>query len=160
MMLIEIHEMFNQDPDFPSGYASRLIYYGNDDSGYAFCQIYMDSDCAASASSTVVPPTVDDMMTEMEMATHNLIVAPGGMVLVISSMALGSVFTWYLMRFRMRKYHAYKRENVLGDLSMRAFEEDDHYYHSRQQPGIDSAILTGYGAIIGVEKKLDEDALI
>jgi hypothetical protein len=60
----------------------------------------------------------------------------------------------------MRKYHSYKSETVLGDLSMRAFEEDAHYFHSEQRPGIDSAIPTGYGATIGDEKKIDEDALI
>ncbi len=185
MMLIEIHEIFNQDPNFPSGYAFRLIYNGSVltskmdgcakgselcDSQILVKQVmpfakYMERDCAASISSTVVvPPPADDMMTEMEMVTHNLIVAPGGVwvivVLVLSSMAMGSAFTWCLMRCRMRKYHAYKSEHVLGDLSMRAFEEDDHYYPSGQRPGIDYAIPTGYGATIGDGKKLDEDALI
>ncbi|KAL7441335.1 hypothetical protein ACHAXH_005793 [Discostella pseudostelligera] len=185
MVIIEIHEILNQDPDFPSGFAFRLIYNGNVltskmdgcaegselcDSQILVKQVmpfakYMERDCAASTSpSTVVPVPADDLLTEMEIATHNLLVAPGGVwvivALVISSMAFGCLLMWCLMRYRMRKYHAYKSENVLGDLSMRAFEEDDHYYHSEQRPGIDSAIPAGYGATVGDEKKLDEDALI
>lgn len=184
MLLIEIHEILNHDPDFPSGYAFRLIYNGNIltskmdgcNEGSELCdsqvlvkQImpfakYKERDCASTSSSIVVPTPADDLVTEMEMATHNLLVAPGGVwvivVLVLSSMAVGSILMWCLMRCRMRKYHSYKSETVLGDLSMRAFEEDAHYFHSEQRPGIDSAIPTGYGATIGDEKKIDEDALI
>ena len=62
-------------------------------------------------------------MTEMERATIDMLVAPGGALaiasLVISSMVMGGVLMWFLMRQERRKYECYAfRDSVMG-LSMR-----------------------------------------
>jgi hypothetical protein len=66
-------------------------------------------------------------MTEMEMAAIDMLVAPGGALaipsLVISSMVMGGVLMWFLMRQERWKYESYAfRDSVMG-LSMREMDE-------------------------------------
>ena len=153
MVLIEIHEINNataHQPQqastaFPSGYAFRLIYNGEVltsrmdgcDSELCdslvlvervrlFAKPYDDADCASSSSSpsNPTPPDDGDLMTEMERATKDMLVAPGGAwamaLLVISSMVLGGVLMWFLMRQERRKYERYAgRDGSVMGLSMR-----------------------------------------
>lgn len=182
MIQLEIHEIMSSSdlgPDFPSGYAFRLVYNGQvltskmdgcaADSELCDSQVlvkqvmpfakYMDRECASQATSIAPSGADDDMMTEMKTATENLITAPGGVwvvvLLVILSMLLGSVMTCFLMRRQMRRYRQYRRESLaMGDMSMTVMEDDAH--HS----SIDSAISTKYGATHEDEKKYDENSLI
>mmetsp|Transcript_16080 Transcript_16080/g.34769 ORF Transcript_16080/g.34769 Transcript_16080/m.34769 type:complete len:668 (-) Transcript_16080:120-2123(-) len=184
MAQIEIHEMMNSDEgsDFPSGYAFRLIYNGEVltskmdgcTAGSELCDSqvlvkhvmpfakYQERDCA---STTSIAPHEDNMMTEMKTATESLFAAPGGVwvvvALVIFFTAFGSIMTCYLMRRQMQKYHEYRRESlVLGDLSMRAVDDDEHHFHHEDSQGTASAISTEYGGTHGDEMKFDENNLI
>lgn len=185
IILIEIHEILNADEAFPSGYAFRLIYNGQVltskmdgcaagselcDSQVLVKQVmpfakYMERDCA-STFAPAVPPAApasdsDDLMKEMKTATENLVAAPGGVwvivVTVLISMTAGGILMWLLMRRQMKKYADYRRESVLGDLSLRVMSNDENQFHTEgDQGGIDSAVSTGgYGATNEDEKKVD-----
>jgi hypothetical protein len=133
MVLIKIHKInataHQLATVFSLGYAFRLIYNpkvlmskmdGCDldlcDSSVLvervtpFAKPYNDADCASSSSD---PPTDHpsaladgDLMMEMERATRDMLVAPGGAwaiaLLVISSMVLGGVLMCFLMRQETR----------------------------------------------------------
>ncbi|KAL7543311.1 hypothetical protein ACHAXR_012620 [Thalassiosira sp. AJA248-18] len=187
MMQIEIHEILNSDEGsaFPSGYAFRLIFNGKVltskmdgcaanselcDSQVLVKQVmpfakYQERDCASTTASVVPPPTEEEgLITEMESATKNLFTAPGGMwvvmLLVISSMILGSVLTFYMMKRRMRNEYGYRRDGLApGDLSMSVLD-DESPFHTEDSPGVDSAVAANYGTHNGDEKKSDENNLI
>jgi len=97
------HQPQQASTAFPSGYAFRLIYNGEVltsrmdgcDSELcdslvlvervrAFAKPYDDPECASLSSSsstspsTPTPPDDGDLMTEMERATRDMLVAPGG----------------------------------------------------------------------------------
>ena len=106
-------------------------------------------------------------MTEMEMAAIDMLVAPGGALaiasLVISSMVMGCVLMWFLMRQERRKYESYAvRDSVMG-LSMREMDEG---HDGRRNFDIDSAVSTnnGFRLANGDEQKksfdIDENELI
>lgn len=177
MMQIEIHEMliYGEGSDFPSGFAFRLIYNGQvltskmdgctEGSELCDSQVltshvmpfakYQERDCARTTEA----PLPDDTgkMTEMKAATESLIAAPGGVwvviLLVIFSAALGSAMTVILNKRQSKKYREYRRDCAhLGDLSMEAVGEDEHYQHEASK-GIDSAVSAN-----GI--KFDENNLI
>jgi hypothetical protein len=191
MILIEIHEInataHRLTTVYPSGFAFRLIYNGKVltsrmdgcDSELCdsrvlvervkpFAKPYDDADCASSSSSTTDQSAASgDLMTEMERATIDMLVAPGGALaiasLVISSMVMGGVLMWFLMRQERRKYESYAfRDSVMG-LSMR---ETDEGLDGRRNFDIDSAVSTnnGFRLANGDEQKksfdIDENELI
>jgi hypothetical protein len=160
---------------FPSGYAFRLIYNGEvltsrmDGCDSEFCDSlvlvervrpfarpYDDADCASSPSSSTPTPPDDggDLVTEMERATRDMLVAPGGAwamaLLAASSMVLGGVIMWFLMRQERRKYESYagRDGDVVMGLSMRAMSDDDgdgrrDFRCAAGSSGIDSAVSAG-----------------
>ncbi len=150
------HQPQQASTAFPSGYdAFRLIYNGEVltsrmdgcDSELcdslvlvervrAFAKPYDDAECASLSSSsstlpsTPTPPDDGDLMTEMERATRDMLVAPGGTwamaLLVISSMVLGGVPMWFQMRQESRKYERYAdRDGSVMGLSMRVMSDED-----------------------------------
>lgn len=184
MILIEIHEInetaHHLTTVYPSGFAFRLIYNGmvltsrmdGCDSDLCdsrvltervrpFAKPYNDADCASSSSSTTdSSASSGDLMTEMERATRDMLVAPGGALaiasLVISSMVLGGVLMWFLMRQERRKYESCAgRDSVMG-LSMREVDDD---HDGRRNFDIDSAVSAN-----GSQQKrafnIDENELI
>lgn len=167
MLQIEIHEVLDTDEKFPSGYAFRLIYNGNvltskmdACSGYELCDAhilvkqvmsfaskYEEANCAAKIQSAK-----ESKMDEMKYATVNIISTPGGilivLLLVVISMALGSVITCFVMRRRIRKEYKYNDTLALAELSMSVLDDDDEndYNGGVERPRI--------------EKKIDENSLI
>ncbi len=109
---------------FHSGYAFRLIYNGEvltsrmDRCNSELCNLlvlvervspfarpYDNADCASLLSSLLTPTPPDNgsnLVTEMERATRDMLVAPGGawamVLLATSSTVLGGVIMWFLMR--------------------------------------------------------------
>ncbi len=108
-----------------------------------FAKPYHDADCASSSLTTTDPLAASgDLMTKMERATIDMLVAPGGALaiasLVISSMVMGGVLMWFLMRQERRKYESYAvRDSVMG-LSMREMDEG---HDLRRNFNIDSAVV-------------------
>ena len=168
------HQPQQASTAFPSGYAFRLIYNGEVltsrmdgcDSDLCdslvlvetvrpFARPYDDAECASSPSSPPSTPTPPDgadggdLMTEMERAARDMLVAPGGVwamaLLVMSSMALGGVLMWFLMRQERRKYERYAgRDGAMG-LSMRVMSDEDDdgrrdFRSTAGLSGIDSAV--------------------
>ena len=198
MVLIEIHEINatahqpqQASTAFPSGYAFRLIYNGEVltsrmdgcDSELCdslvlvervrlFAKPYDDADCASSSSSpsNPTPPDDGDLMTEMERATKDMLVAPGGAwamaLLVISSMVLGGVLMWFLMRQERRKYERAGRDGSVMGLSMRVMsdEDDDGRRNFRSttagSSGIDSAVSAAHHEDEKKSFDIDENELI
>jgi hypothetical protein len=194
MILIEIHEInataHHLTTIYPSGYAFRLIYNGEvltsrmdgcdselcDSSVLVervkpFAKPYNDADCVSSSSSSgpLADPSAasGDLMTEMERATRDMLVAPGGAwaiaSLVISSMVMGGVLMWFLMRQERRKYDSYAGGDGVMGLSMRVMDED---HEGRRNFDIDSAVSTNnqFRLANGDEQKksfdIDENELI
>lgn len=173
MLQIEIHEITNSDSatNFPSGYAFRLIYNGEVltskmdgcDDGSELCDSkvlvnqvmpfakYQERQCASTKAAA---PPGDGVIDKMENATKSLIVAPGGVlvivVLILFSMIFGGILTWSIMRRRMQN-HGYRENLALGELSMEALGEDT---------SIDSAVLHTNGGNNKNEARLDENTLI
>ena len=167
------HQPQQASTAFPSGYAFRLIYNGEVltsrmdgcDSELcdslvlvervrAFSKPYDDAECASLSSSsstspsTPTPPDDGDLMTEMERATRDMLIAPGGAwamaLLVISSMVLGGVLMWFLMRQERRKHERYAcRDGSVMGMSMRVMRDEDddgqQNFRSKGSSGIDSA---------------------
>ncbi len=94
-------------------------------------------------------------MTEMERVTIDMLIAPGGILaiasLVISSMVMGGVLTWFLMRQERWKYESYAvRDSVMG-LSMREMDEG---HDGRRNFDINSAVVISLDHKITVHKPL------
>ncbi|KAL3816954.1 hypothetical protein ACHAXA_001782, partial [Cyclostephanos tholiformis] len=193
MVLIEIHEInataHHLMTVYPSGYAFRIIYNGEAltsrmdgcDSDLCdsrvlvevvspFAKPYDDADCASSSPSSGTS-TDGDLMTEMERATRDMLVAPGGAwaiaFLVVSSMVMGGVLMWFLMRQERRKYESYAGGDSVMGLSMRVMDEDQDGRRNFGgiASGIDSAISTnGFRHAHGDGQKksfdIDENELI
>lgn len=186
MVQIEIHEMnLDEASDFPSGYAFRLIYNGevltsNMDgcvAGSELCDSqvlvkqvmpfakYLERVCTSTTS--IAPPTptpdADDLMAEMEKASKELVDAPGGIwvvvVLVILSVTLGSMVTFFFMRRQMEGYQYRRGSSTLGEVSMRVVEDGEHHFNADGSPGIESAVSAKCGATHD-EMKFDENTLI
>ena len=137
MLQIEIHKLLDNDERYPSGYAFRLIYNGNvltskmDECSAAdlcdvqvlvkqvmsFASNYEDGNCAAK-----VQTAKESKIGEMKDVTVNLFSTPVGvtmvLLLVVVSMALGSVTTCFIIRRRLRKEYNYTDTLALADLSM------------------------------------------
>jgi len=141
MILIEIHVINSEKgSDFQSGYGFRLIYNGQVltpemdgcnseicDSQVLLKQVmpfakYQERDCAALKKS-------DGVIGEMKEATESLVASPGGVWALVSlmlvSMTLGCMLTYFWMKRRMSKRVVYRQE------STRVVDDDD--------PGIDLA---------------------
>lgn len=182
MIQVEIHEILDSDlkeKDFPSGYAFRLIYNGkvltskmdgcDADSELCDSQVlvkqvapfakYMERDCVSTAAGE----TDEGLIGEMESATKSLVDAPGGLTalvaLTLSSMMVGALVTWYVMRRQMRQGRQGFRQNSMpiADLSMQVIGEDgEDHFQSEDNQVVDSAVSTNYGAADREEKKHDE----
>ena len=137
MLQIEIHKFLDTDERYPSGYAFRLIYNGNvltskmDECSAAdlcdvqvlvkqvmsFASNYEDGNCA-----TKVQTAKESKIGEMKDVTVNLLSTPVGvtmvLLLVVVSMALGSLTTCFIIRRRLRKEYNYTDTLALADLSM------------------------------------------
>jgi len=163
MIIIEVYEISKdgeEDEEFASGYGFRLIYNGKvlttqmDGCSSEICDSqvlvkqvmpfakYQERDCAASV-------TPDNAMKEMKEAAESLLVAPGGVWVMLSlmlvSMIVGCVLTCFWMKHKMHKTLAYRQESI------RVVVDDD--------PGIDLSTSAKYGATSG-ETTFDENALI
>eukprot|EP00986_Skeletonema_menzelii_P012906 scaffold7298_cov150-Skeletonema_menzelii.AAC.6 len=137
MLQIEIHKLLDTDERYTSGYAFRLIYNGNvltskmdECSAVDLCDVqvlvkqvmsfasnYEDGNCAAK-----VQTAKESKIGEMKDVTVNLFSTPVGvtmvLLLVVVSMALGSVTTCFIIRRRLRKEYNYTDTLALADLSM------------------------------------------
>ena len=188
------HQPQQASTAFPSGYAFRLIYNGEVltsrmdgcDSELCdslvlvervrpFAKPYDDAECASPSSSssspsTPTPPDDGDLMTEMERATRDMLVAPGGAwamaLLVRSSVVLGGVLMWFLMRQERRKYERAGRDGSVMGLSMRVMsdEDDDGRRNFRSttagSSGIDSAVSAAHHEDEKKSFDIDENELI
>eukprot|EP00984_Skeletonema_dohrnii_P014009 scaffold5861_cov98-Skeletonema_dohrnii-CCMP3373.AAC.7 len=177
MLQIEIHEVLDTDERYPSGYAFRLIYNGNvltskmeECSAAELCDIqvlvkqvmsfaseYGDENCAAMVKSTR-----ESKMGEIKDVTVNLLSTPGGamtlLLLVVISMALGSVATCFIMRRRLRREYKYADTLALTELSMSALDDDENDISGNvDRSRIESAVSSGIGLD---ENTTDENSLI
>jgi ubiquitin-like domain-containing CTD phosphatase 1 len=159
MVMIEIHRMTAEDAAFRSGYGFRLIYNGEvltskmDGCSAELCDArvlveqvmpfakYQDRDCAASVKT-------ENVMEEMKDAAESLVAAPGGVwalaSLMIVSMTVGGMLTYFWMKRGMIKAPIYRQE------STRVTNED---------PGIDLSVSAQYGGVQN-ETALGETNLI
>merc|ERR1719296_139453 len=114
--------------DFPSGFAFRLIYNGKVltssmdgcaagselcDSQVLIKQVmpfakYLERDCTSTASATPPASGAYDLRTDMEKAPETLVDARLVVALVIISMVLSNMVTFFLMR-RQVQGHQYHR---------------------------------------------------
>jgi hypothetical protein len=142
MLQIEIHEVLDTDARYPSGYAFRLIYNGDvltskmggcPESDLCDAQVlvkqvmsfankYDDATCEVKSLKV-------SKMDEMKHAADTLINSSGGALVILSliviSMALGSIITYFILRCRFRKVYKYNDTLVLTELSMSAIDDDD-----------------------------------
>jgi hypothetical protein len=157
MVLIEIKEInataHQLATVFPSGYAFCLIYNGKVltsnmdgcdldlcdsrvlvEQATLFAKPYNNVDCVSSLLLSEPPtdqpsaPADGDLMTEMDRATRDMLVAPGGAwaiaLLLISSMVLGGMLMWFLMRQERRQYESYAGRDSVTGLSMLEMDGD------------------------------------
>jgi len=182
MIQLEIHET-TDSTNFASGYAFRLIYNGKVltslvdgcsasselcDSQVLVKQVmpfakYKERDCASTPlTPSTAPPAEEGLVTEMKDATETLVTAPGGIsvifFMIVVSMALGSMVTFFLMKKQMQRTRGYRQGSMaLGELSMRVIDDDDNHFQSEDGPVIDSAVSAQYGATKTDEKRNDDE---